>query len=89
MAVSAAEVVFIATNTAVFVARHGDGFAVVELTGDGDGGKVAKGDQVQGDWGKLGLETVTFGGRKLSSYFHGSSATLDEAVGVARRTSRR
>jgi hypothetical protein len=89
MAASAAQIVFIATNTAVFVIQHGDGFAVVELTGDGDGGKVAKGDQIQGDWSKLGLETVTFAGRKLSSYFHGSSATLDEAVGVARRTSRR
>ena len=89
MAASAAQVVFIETNTAVIVVQHSDGFAVVELTGDGDGAKVAKGDQVQGDWSKLGLDTVTFAGRRHSSYLYGSSATLDEAVGVARRTSRR
>jgi hypothetical protein len=87
MAASGGEVVFVAVNnTEVIVVRHDGGFAVVELVGNEE--KISKADRVSGDWSKLGQDSLLFGGRKLSCYYQGSLATLDEAVGMARKVGR-
>lgn len=76
-------VLFRSKETGMFIIKHSDGYALVEILGSED--EIELNDIISGDWDAEGCEPLYKEGKKFEAYFQGSWGDFETAVHVCQQ----